>query len=309
VRTASTVSSRPTDVIEVEHLSKSYGRRRGVTNLTFSVTAGEIFGYLGPNGAGKTTTIRALLDFIRPTSGRARIFGLDSRDDPVEIHRLVGYLPGEFGLYDRLTGLEYLTFLGSLRGGFDEPAVRELSERLDLDLAVRINALSHGNRQKLGLMQAFAHRPRLVILDEPTQGLDPLMQQVFYRLLHEARDEGRTVFLSSHVLPEIERVCDRVGIIRDGRLAAIEDVGDLRLKQVRILHFRFAGPPRPDLFAGTPGVAEVEAIGDQVRLTVTGPVDAVVKRAARFEVVDLVSHEPSLEDVFVTFYGGRDDAQ
>ena len=301
------MSARTTDVIDVEHLSKSYGRRRGVTDLTFSVIAGEIFGYLGPNGAGKTTTIRTLLDFIRPTSGRARVLGLDPRNDPVEIHRRVGYLPGEFGLYERLTGLEYLTYLGSLRGGFDEPAVRDLSERFDLDLAARINALSHGNRQKLGLIQAFAHRPELVILDEPTQGLDPLMQQAFYRLLHETRDEGRTVFLSSHVLPEIERVCDRVGIIRDGRLAAIEDVGDLRLKQVRTLQFRFAEPPRPDLFAGIPGVAEVEAIGDQIRMMVTGPVDAVVKRAARFEVVDLVSHEPSLEDIFLTFYGGRGD--
>ena len=301
------MSSRIADAIDVEHLSKSYGRRRGVDDLTFEVRGGEIFGYLGPNGAGKTTTIRTLLDFIRPTSGGARVLGLDSRRHSVEIHRRIGYLPGEFGLYDRLTGLEYLIYLGSLRGGFDEPAVRELSERFDLDLTVRIRALSHGNRQKLGLIQAFAHRPELVILDEPTQGLDPLMQQAFYRLLHETRDEGRTVFLSSHVLPEIERVCDRVGIIRDGQLATIEDVGDLRMKQVRTLQFRFSEPPRPDLFDGIPGIAEVEVIGDQIRVTVTGSVDEVVKRAARFDVADLVSHEPSLEDIFLTFYGGGGD--
>ncbi len=293
-----------TGVIEVEHLSKSYGRRRGVEDLTFSVRAGEIFGYLGPNGAGKTTTIRTLLDFVRPTSGRARVLGLDSRTDSVAIHRRIGYLPAEFGLYERLTGLEYLTYLGSLRGGFEERAVRDLSVRFDVDLSVRIHALSHGNRQKLGLIQALGHRPQVVILDEPTQGLDPLMQQTFYRLLHETRDEGRTVFLSSHVLPEIERVCDRVGIIRDGRLVAIEDVDDLRMKQVRTLRFRFTEPPRPDLFGGLPGVTDVEATGDQVKLTVTGSVDAVIKHAARFELLDLVSHEPSLEDIFLTFYGG-----
>jgi ABC-2 type transport system ATP-binding protein len=297
-----------TGVIDVEHLSKSYGRRRGVDDLTFSVRAGEIFGYLGPNGAGKTTTIRTLLDFIRPTSGRARVLGLDSRNDSVEIHRRIGYLPGEFGLYERLTGQEYLTFLGSLRGGVDERSTTDLASRFDLDLTVRIRALSHGNRQKLGLIQAFAHRPPVLILDEPTQGLDPLMQQAFYRLLHETRDEGRTVFLSSHVLPEIDRVCDRVGIIRDGRLAVVEDVDDLRLKQVRVLRFRFGEPPRPDLFAGLTRVSDVETTGDQVRVTVTGPVDDVLKRASRFEVVDVVSHEPSLEDIFLTFYG-EDDAR
>jgi ABC-2 type transport system ATP-binding protein len=304
----SDAGAHSTDVIDVEHLSKSYGRRRGVDDLTFSVREGEIFGYLGPNGAGKTTTIRTLLDFIRPTSGRARVLGLDSRNDSIEIHRRIGYLPGEFGLYERLTGQEYLTFLGSLRGGVDERSTTDLAVRFDLDLTVRIRALSHGNRQKLALIQAFAHRPAVLILDEPTQGLDPLVQQAFYRLLHEIRDEGRTVFLSSHVLPEIERVCDRVGIIRDGRLAAIEDVDDLRLKQVRVLRFRFGEAPRPDLFSGLTGVSDVETTGDQVRVTVTGPVDEVLKRASGFEVVDLVSHEPSLEDIFLTFYG-EDDAR
>ena len=304
----SDAGAHSTDVIDVEHLSKSYGRRRGVDDLTFSVREGEIFGYLGPNGAGKTTTIRTLLDFIRPTSGRARVLGLDSRNDSIEIHRRIGYLPGEFGLYERLTGQEYLTFLGSLRGRVDERSTTDLAVRFDLDLTVRIRALSHGNRQKLALIQAFAHRPAVLILDEPTQGLDPLVQQAFYRLLHETRDDGRTVFLSSHVLPEIERVCDRVGIIRDGRLAAIEDVDDLRLKQVRVLRFRFGEATRPDLFSGLTGVSDVETTGDQVRVTVTGSVDEVLKRAARFEVVDVVSHEPSLEDIFLTFYG-EDDAR
>ena len=166
--------------IEVARLTKSYGRARGVVDLTFSVERGEIFGYLGPNGAGKTTTIRTLLDFIRPSGGRAIVLGLDARRDAVEIHRRIGYLPGEYGLVERFTGLEQLTYLGSLRGGVDEPFLRDLTDRFDLDLGVHIASLSHGNKQKVGLIQAFMHRPELVILDEPTQGLDPLMQQEFY---------------------------------------------------------------------------------------------------------------------------------
>jgi ABC-2 type transport system ATP-binding protein len=176
--------------LAVERLTKSYGRARGVTDLTFTVMRGEVFGYLGPNGAGKTTTIRTLLDFIRPTDGRASVLGLDSRRDAVEIHRRVGYLPGEFGLYERFTALEYLTFLGSLRGGLDERSVRDLADRFDLDLGIRIASLSHGNKQKVGLIQAFMHRPEVLILDEPTQGLDPLMQQEFYRIVGEARERG-----------------------------------------------------------------------------------------------------------------------
>jgi ABC-2 type transport system ATP-binding protein len=292
------------DVLAVEGLTKSYGKRRGVVDLTFSVGRGEVFGYLGPNGAGKTTTIRTLLDFIRPTRGRARVLGLDSHDGVVEIHRRVGYLPGEFGLYERLTGLEYLTYLGSLRGGVDERSVRDLAERLELDTSDRIVELSHGNRQKLGLIQAFMHRPELLILDEPTQGLDPLMQQAFYGLVHEAREAGGTVFLSSHVMPEVERVCDRVGIIRDGRIAAIEDVGELKAKQTRTVEIHLARPLEAGALASVPGVDGVVADGEHVRLRMAGSMDPLIKALAAFEVVDVVSHEPSLEDVFLSFYGG-----
>ena len=296
-----------TSPVAVEHLTKSYGKRRGVVDLTFEIEPGEIFGYLGPNGAGKTTTIRTLMDFLRPTSGTARVFGLDSRADRVEIHRRVGYLPGEFGLYEHQTGAEYLAFLAHLRGA-ERDRISELAERLRLDLSVRIRAQSHGNRQKLGLIQAFMHEPELVILDEPTQGLDPLIQHEFFGLLAEARERGNTVFLSSHVLPEIERSCDRVGVIRDGRLVAVEDIGDLKEKAVRTLEIRFAAPPRPDLFEGVAGVRDVETKGDLVRLTVAGPIDPVVKAMARFEVLDLESHEPSLEDIFLAFYGRQEDA-
>jgi ABC-2 type transport system ATP-binding protein len=291
-----------TDVIAVERLTKSYGRSRGVVDLTFTVSPGEVFGYLGPNGAGKTTTIRTLLDFIRPTSGRAFVFGLDSRRDSIEIHRRAGYLAGEMALYERLTGAEYLRHLGLLRGGVDPGVVRDLADRLDCDLSIHIRSLSHGTKQKVALIQAFMHRPELLVLDEPTQGLDPLIQQEFARMVEEVRREGRTVFLSSHVLPEVERLCDRVAIIREGRLVTIEDVGDLHARQVRMLTIHFAGPAPVGVFEGLPGVREVHALGDTLELTVAGRLDAVVKEMARFEVVDLESHEPSLEDVFLTYY-------
>ena len=297
------------DVIHVEHLTKSYGKQRGVVDLTFSVTPGEVFGYLGQNGAGKTTTIRTLLDFIRPTAGRATVLGLDSHRDSVQIHRRVGYLPGEFNLYEQVTGADYLAYLGQLRGGVDETYTAELAERFDLDLQMRIKALSHGNRQKVALLQAFMHRPELLVLDEPTQGLDPLMQQEFYRLIAEARADGRTVFLSSHVMPEVDRVCDRVGIIREGRLAAVEDIGDLKAKEIRTLEVHFAAPVATAAFATLPGVQHVEAIGDEVRITVAGPMDAVVKAVAGHEVVDLQIHEPTLEEIFLTFYGGDGDGE
>ena len=291
------------DVIVADNLTKSYGSRRGVVELAFSVAPGEVFGYLGPNGAGKTTTIRTLLDFLRPTSGRASVLGLDSHRDSVKIHARVGYLPGEFSLYDRMTGGEYLTYLANLRGGLPADGIGALAERLDLDLGVRIKTLSHGNRQKVGLVQAFMHRPELLILDEPTQGLDPLIQQVFYELVAEMRADGRTVFLSSHVMPEIERVCDRVGIIREGRLVAVEDIGELHAKEIRTLEIHFASPIRPDAFEGIPGVHEAVIAGDVARITLGGAMDAVIKRAADFEVVDLQSHELGLEEIFLTFYG------
>jgi len=297
------------DVIHVEHLTKSYGKQRGVVDLTFSVAPGEVFGYLGPNGAGKTTTIRTLIDVIRPTDGSATVLGLDSHRDSVQIHRRVGYLPGEFNLYEQMTGADYLAYLAQLRGGVDEPYVAELAERFDLDLGMKIKSLSHGNRQKVALLQAFMHGPELLVLDEPTQGLDPLMQQEFYRLIAEARSDGRTVFLSSHVMPEIDRVCDRVAIIREGRLVAVEDIGDLKAKEIRTLEVHFAEPVAADAFASLPGVRQAEAAGDEVRITVAGPMDAILKALARHEVVDLQSHEPSLEEIFLTFYGGDGDGE
>jgi len=303
------VGRRGDAVIRTESLTKSYGRARGIVDLSLEVERGEVFGFLGPNGAGKTTTIRTILDFIRPTAGRATVLGLDSVRDSVEIHRRTGYLPGELALWERMTGRELLEYLGSLRGGLDRAAVDRLDERLDVDLDRRIGDLSHGNRTKLGLIVAFAHRPDVVILDEPTQGLDPLVQQEFYRLVEETRDDGRTVFLSSHVLPEVERVCDRVGAIREGRLAAVERVADLAARAVRHVTIRFAGPVPLDAFRALDGVSAVRVDGDALRLTAGGPIDALVKTAARFEVRDLVSEKPNLEELFLALYGRQEPAE
>jgi len=295
-------------IISTEGLTKFYGAQRGVVDLTLEVSLGEVFGYLGPNGAGKTTTIRLLLDFIRPTKGKARIFGMDSRLGSVEIRRMTGYLPGELALYENLTGEELLLHLGHLRGGVRWRHVEALAERFELSLSQRIHTLSHGNRQKIGLIQAFMHRPELLVLDEPTTGLDPLMQQEFYHLVREAQAEGRTVFLSSHILPEVERVCDRVGIIREGQLVAVEHVSSLKERALRRLEIHFGSHVPPETFAGLPGVRDVTVENGILRCTVRGSLDAVVKTAAGFEVLNVISQEPSLEEIFLAYYSDRDNA-
>jgi ABC-2 type transport system ATP-binding protein len=294
--------SEPAAVIEVHSLTKRYGSSRGVEDLTFEVEQGEAFGFLGPNGAGKTTTIRTLLDFIRPTSGTAHIFGMDPRREGVRVHRRVGYLPGELALYERMTGETFLRAFAELRGAVAWSRVTDLADRLGLDLSRRIHELSHGNKQKIGLVQAFMHRPDLLILDEPTQGLDPLVQQTFYGMVEQERERGAAIFLSSHVMPEVERVCDRVGIIREGHLATVADIGELKAKALRRIEFHFDGPVPASVFERLPGVKEVSAHGDSVLLSVEGPVDAVVKEAARHDVVSLETREPSLEEAFLAFY-------
>lgn len=294
-----------TGAVVAESLTKFYGSSRGVEDLSFEARPGEVFGFLGPNGAGKTTTIRLMLDFLRPTSGTIRVLGLDPRRQAREVHARTGYLPGELALYDRLTGEEFLRLVERLRDGAPARRTDELARRFDLDLSKRIRDLSHGNRQKVGLVLAFAHDPELLVLDEPTQGLDPLMQQTFYALVEEARARGATTFLSSHVMPEVERTCDRVAIVRDGRVVTVEDIGSLKAKSLRSIEFHFRAPVGAEAFRGLPGVRDVVAHGEVVRVSVEGPVDAILKAAARFEVVDLVSQEPTLEDVFLAFYGGQ----
>lgn len=295
-------SSPVRSVCQTSALTKFYGKHRGVLDLNLEVRQGEIFGYLGPNGAGKTTTIRLLLDFIRPSGGRATLWGLDAHRESQAIRRRVGYLPGELALYDRLTGQELLRYLANLRGGVTWSYVEALARRLECDLSRPIRTLSRGNKQKLGLLQALMHRPELLILDEPTSGLDPLMQQEFYRLLAEVRAEGRTVFLSSHNLPEVERICDRVGIIREGRLIAVEEVAALKARALRRLELHFAAPVPEAAFARLEGVRDVRVEGTTLHCTISGRVDAVIKAAAQFEVVNIVSHEPGLEEIFLAYY-------
>jgi ABC-2 type transport system ATP-binding protein len=292
------------EVIRLEALTKFYGKTRALNGVDLTVRAGEVFGYLGPNGAGKTTTIRALFDFIRPTSGKATVLGLDSRADAKEIRRRVDYLSSDIALYDRMTGRQLLSYLANLRGGVDWNYVEQLADRFRCDLDSRIRSLSRGNRQKLGLVQAFMKRPELIIMDEPTSGLDPLMQQEFYGLVEEVKAEGRTIFISSHIVQEVERICDRVGIIRDGELVTVEEVGVLKNRMLHQLEFQFAQSVTPDAFTNLTGVRDVVIDGSSVKCTVVGSPDALVKAAANYTVVGLSSTAASLEDVFLAFYGG-----
>ncbi len=292
-----------TAVITLEKLTKSYGSHRGIIEVDLAVEKGEIFGFLGPNGAGKTTTIRTLLDLIRPTSGRALVFGIESRADPVAIHRRVGYIPGEFTLYDRLTGGQTLEYFANLRGGVDRAYQASLVERFDLDPSRRFNQYSKGNKQKVGIVIALQHRPELLILDEPTAGLDPLVQQTFFSTLREAVADGATVFLSSHILSEVEKSCHRVAIIREGRLVKVGTVDALRDLAHHQVELRFAGPVPEAEFAALPGVSEVVLDDHVLRMRVSGPITPVVRAAARYELLDFVSREPSLEETFLAQYG------
>jgi ABC-2 type transport system ATP-binding protein len=297
-----------TAIIQTEKLTKSYGEHRGIVEVDLEVRQAEIFGFLGPNGAGKTTTIRTVLDLIRPTSGRALVFGIESTADPVAIHRRIGYIPGEFTLYDRLTGGQTIEYFANLRGGVDKAYQRALIERFDIDPKRRYKELSKGNKQKIGLVIALQHQPELLILDEPTSGLDPLVQQSFFELIREARGEGRTVFLSSHILSEVERTADRVAIIREGRLVKVDSVEGLRDLAHHQVELRFTGPVPTAEFEALPGVSEVVADDHVLRMRVSGAITPVVRAAARYELLDFVSREPTLEETFLAQYGHDDGA-
>jgi ABC-2 type transport system ATP-binding protein len=290
-------------VIETQQLTKSYGSHRGIIDVDLQVNEGEAFGFLGPNGAGKTTTIRTLLDHIRPTSGRATIFGIDTTADPVAIHRRLGYLPGEFALYDKLTGGQTLEYFANLRGGVDTTYQRRLIERLDVDPSRKFKEYSKGNKQKIGLIVALQHRPDLLMLDEPTSGLDPLVQQEFYGVIREAKAEGRTVFLSSHILSEVEKTCDRVAIIREGRLVRVDRTAALRDLAHHTVELVFTGPVPVAAFEALPGVSDVAAEDHVLRMRVSGNIAPVVRAAAQYELADFVSREPSLEETFLAEYG------
>jgi ABC-2 type transport system ATP-binding protein len=290
-------------VIELDRLTKRYGTARGIDDVSMTVEAGEVFGFLGPNGAGKTTTIRTLLDLLHPTSGSARVFGLDSRRDALAIHARLGNLPGDFAYEGRLRGRELIGYLAELRGVRGRGRAAELAERFNADLDRPLRELSRGNRQKIGLVQAAFHDPELLVLDEPTSGLDPLMQEAFLTFVREERERGCTVLLSSHELGEVERVCDRVGIIREGRLVAVEDVGEITGRSYRHVSLAFAERVDPDEFRRLPGVMELTGDDRRVAFKTSGDVDAVIKAAARHTVTDIELVRPTLEEVFLTYYG------
>ncbi len=286
-------------------MTKSYGKARGVIDLDLEVQAGELFGYLGPNGAGKTTTIRMLVDLIRPQRGTVEVLGGSPRDPA--IRRRVGYLPGEVEFYSRMSARDFLTYIGNLRGKGGDALAESLSERIDLDLSRRIGDLSKGNRQKLGLVQALMHKPELLVLDEPTSGLDPLVQQEVYRLLDELKDDGVTVFFSSHVLSEVERVADRVGIIREGRLVEVEELEALRERAVRTFEVVFDDVPHLAEFENLDGVRMADLHGNVLHCQVIGSIDELLKAVANHTVRNLVSHGADLEALFLDYYRGEED--
>ncbi len=301
-------------VIEIRGLSKTYGSGKKQTlalnRLDLTVQRGEIFGYLGPNGAGKTTTIRLLLDLIRPSAGSARIFGLDIRADSVEIHRRIGFLPGELSLWEGRSGNQIISYVASVRGdtrGIVKHA-DELAERLDLDTTKRVRDLSSGNKRKLGLVIALMHSPELLILDEPTGGLDPLVQQTFHEMMDEYRAKGKTVFLSSHVLSEVQAICDRVGILRDGELKAVESVEKITNVEFHWVDVTF----RDAIPAGLhqelermPSIINVSTNGARVRMRMVGDFDPLLRAISRGYVEMLHVEEPSLEEIFLAFYSGE----
>lgn len=293
-------------VVRTERLTKRYGHTTALRDLDLEVSGGEVFGLLGPNGAGKTTTLRLLVDLIRPTSGRVLLFGEDVAADSVEARRRVGYLPGNLALYDDLTGAKLLKLLAGLRNHADLTVAHRLAERLDLDLDRRAGELSKGNRQKLGVVQAFQHQPDLLVLDEPASGLDPFAQRELHAAVREHADAGGTVLFSSHVLSEMEQVADRVGILLDGRLAVVDRVANLKANALRALTFTFDTPVDAGVFDRIPGVRDVTVSGCTVACRVVGNVGELVRAAAGLGLVNVTSAEPDLEDIFLDYVEKRE---
>jgi len=292
--------------IETHDLTKRFGRHHALNGIDLSIAPGEVFGYLGPNGAGKTTTIRILAGLLRPSAGTALVLGRDVVRERDLMQGRLGYLPGNFVGYPDLSGEQYLRFLANLRGGVDWNVVVSMAKRLDLDLGRRLGVLSHGNRQKVGIVQALMHQPELVILDEPTTGLDPIIQREFLGLLRDVQDAGGTVFLSSHILSEVEAIADHVGIIRDGSLVVVESVGLLKQRALRRMDLTFAGDPPQALLSKIAGVRELTVSGSTAHLAVEGSAAELLAAAAPHRVEQIVTHEPDLGEIFLSYYERRD---
>ncbi|MES0361549.1 MAG: ABC transporter ATP-binding protein [Anaerolineales bacterium] len=290
-------------VIETKGLSVYYGRHRGILDVDLNIEKGEVFGFLGPNGAGKTTTQRVLMDVIRPTAGEARMFGKDCQKEGVAARDRVGYLPGELSLYDNMKARQFFKMYFSLQKSNTDPTYwQTLADRLDLDTTRKIRELSRGNKQKVGVVAAFMNKPELLILDEPTSGLDPLLQQTVMELVRETNQAGATIFFSSHMLSEVEVVCDRVGIIRDGQLVTTERVQDLTTQRFKRVRFKFATPPPADAFTQD-GVTETTRDEQDVTLEIYEGLDKVMETAVRFGILDIETIPVSLEEIFLAYYG------
>ncbi|MCH7581184.1 MAG: ABC transporter ATP-binding protein [Acidobacteria bacterium] len=293
--------------IRTESLTKHYGEVKALIDLSLEVRMGEVFGFLGPNGSGKTTMIRTVLDLIRPTEGRAEILGMDTHEEAVEIRNHIGYVPGDLAMYPNLTGRDTLTYFANLRGGVDWSYVDELAERLSVDLDVKVGNYSSGNRQKVGIIQAFMNRPQVLVMDEPSTGLDPLVQREFQKMMREVAADGRCVFLSSHTLSEVQRVADRVGIIRHGRLVDVESVHDLRSKAIRRVELFFDTDIDASIFEAVAGVREAKANQTSIVLSFDGHMDQLLKTATdHYHLVDITSQEADLEEIFLTYYRDED---
>jgi ABC-2 type transport system ATP-binding protein len=288
--------------LKFEGLTKAYGESRGVFDLSFEVPEQAIFGFLGPNGAGKSTAIRLMLDLIRADQGSVSVFGHDSRRDASEVHKITGYLPGEFALDPKLTGNQLIVYLANLRGGVDWDYVSKLANRLELDLSRPFGDYSRGNKQKVGLLQAFMHRPRVLILDEPTGGLDPLNQEAVMELVREANQAGATVFFSSHILNEVEKICHTAGFIKDGRLIRLGPVHEVLGVRFHYVEAACELTPEPSAFASLANVRGVGIDGNRVTFTVDGDMSESMAVLSRFRIKELVSREPSLTDVFLGLY-------
>jgi ABC-2 type transport system ATP-binding protein len=300
-----------TPVIETHNLSKRYPRSkvRALENLSLTVNTNEVFGYLGPNGAGKTTTIKLLLDLIRPDEGSAKVFGLDAQKDTLAIRRRLGFMPGEVNLWENLTAREIITYFAKLHGGVDQGYLNSLIERMEFDPKKRVREFSLGNKRKLSIILSMMHRPELLILDEPTNGLDPLMQQTFYQFVREAKAEGRTVFMSSHNLAEVQAICERVAILRGGKLVAVQSVHEMRNTDFQWVTIRFRESAPVSKLANVQGVSDVQVEGDTLRLRLVGDFDPLLRAVQQHYIVDVDTQEPSLEEVFLTYYSENGKAR
>jgi ABC-2 type transport system ATP-binding protein len=296
-------------VIRTEKLTKHYGKVEALNDLDVEIPAGQIFGFLGPNGAGKTTAIRTMMDEIRATRGKASILGMDTHEKAVEIKKDVGYVPGDLAMYPRLTGWDTITYFANLRGGVDKAYVRELLERLDAEPDKKVGDLSSGNRQKIGLVQAFMSKPKVLIMDEPSSGLDPLVQREFQAMMREAAAEGTTIFLSSHTLSEVQRVAERVGIIRHGYLVAVETVAALRSKAIRQVELELDQSVDAAVFEAIAGVSDVRVGNHHVVMSFDGDMGALLAAAsARYSIVDISTQDADLEEIFLTYYHDEEEA-